>query len=175
VPSIFITHDQEEALELADRIAVLNKGRIDQIGTPFEVYNQPKTEHVATFLGAANIMEGKVQDGKFVAECGAELDIDKDVRAREGETVKMVFRPEDVFLRVAENLRQPYTKLCDGVVDAVSFVGSFERVGVRVDVPGVETIFVTRPKSETAVFPLHAGQSVPVGVVRYRILDAVRS
>ena len=87
----------------------------------------------------------------------------------------MVFRPEDVFLRRAENLRQPYTKLCDGVIGEVSFVGSFERVAVRIDVPGLETIFVTRPKSETAIFPLHAGQTVPVGVVRYRILDAVRS
>jgi ABC-type Fe3+/spermidine/putrescine transport system ATPase subunit len=175
VPSIFITHDQEEALELADRIAVLNKGRIDQIGTPYEVYNQPKTEYVATFLGSANIMSGEVRDGKFIAECGVEIDIDKDVRARDGETVKMVFRPEDVFLRRAENLRQPYTKLCDGVVREVNFVGSFERVAVKIDVPGLDMIYVTRPKSETAIFPLHAGQSVPVGVVRYRILNAVRT
>jgi ABC-type Fe3+/spermidine/putrescine transport system ATPase subunit len=58
VPSIFITHDQEEALELGDRIAVLNGGRMEQIGTPFEVYNKPMTEFVATFLGAANILEG---------------------------------------------------------------------------------------------------------------------
>jgi len=175
VPSIFITHDQEEALELADRIAVLNKGRIDQIGTPFQVYNEPKTEHVATFLGSANLMSGQVKDRKFVAECGVELDIDKDVRARDGETVKMVFRPEDVFLRRAENLRQPYHKLCDGVVEQVSFVGSFERIAVRIEAPEEQTIYVTRPKSETSIFPLHAGQPVPVGVVRYRILDAVRS
>src|SRR4051812_1118714 len=175
VPSIFITHDQEEALELADRIAVLNKGRIDQIGTPFEVYNQPKTEHVATFLGSANLMSGEVKGGKFVAECGVELEIDKDVRAREGETIKMVFRPEDVFLRRAENLRQPYQKLCDGVVEQVSFVGSFERIAVQIETPEPRTIYVTRPKSETTIFPLHEGQSVPVGVVRYRILDAVRT
>ena len=87
----------------------------------------------------------------------------------------MVYRPEDVFLRRAENLRQPYTKLCDGVVSEVSFVGSFERVAVKVDAPGLDIIYVTRPKSETAIFPLHAGQPVPVGVVRYRILDAVRT
>ncbi|MBV9242372.1 MAG: ABC transporter ATP-binding protein [Acidobacteria bacterium] len=174
VPSIFITHDQEEALELADRIAVLNRGRIDQIGTPFEVYNQPKTEHVATFLGSANILEGMVRGGKFTCS-DVELNIDKDVRARDGETVKMVFRPEDVFLRRAENLRQPYAKLCDGIVAEVSFVGSFERVAVKIELPGLEQIFVTRPKSETAVFPLHAGQTVPVGIVRYRILDAVRT
>ena len=51
VPAIFITHDQEEALELGDRIAVLNVGHIEQIGTPFEIYNHPATEYVATFLG----------------------------------------------------------------------------------------------------------------------------
>ena len=55
VPAIFITHDQEEALELGDRIAVINVGNIEQIGTPAEVYNNPATEYVATFLGAANI------------------------------------------------------------------------------------------------------------------------
>jgi putative spermidine/putrescine transport system ATP-binding protein len=153
---------------------VLNKGRVDQIGTPYEVYNQPKTEHVATFLGAANILDGQVSSGKLVA-AGVELEIDKDVKARDGETVKLVFRPEDVFLRRPENLVQPYTKLCDGVIDEVSFVGSFERVGVNVELPGLSRIFVTRPKSETAVFPLHAGQTVPIGIVKYRILDAVRS
>src|SRR2546430_8692752 len=57
VPSVFITHDQEEALELGDRIAVLNEGRLEQIGTPDEVYNHPASEYVATFLGAANRSE----------------------------------------------------------------------------------------------------------------------
>ncbi|HSK65146.1 MAG TPA: ABC transporter ATP-binding protein, partial [Pyrinomonadaceae bacterium] len=61
VPSIFITHDQEEALELGDRVAVLNEGRIEQIGTPFEIYNHPATEFVATFLGAANILDATVR------------------------------------------------------------------------------------------------------------------
>src|SRR5882757_2957571 len=61
VPAIFITHDQEEALELGDRIAVINLGNIEQIGTPDEVYNNPATEYVATFLGAANILEGFVR------------------------------------------------------------------------------------------------------------------
>src|SRR5687767_15275887 len=60
VPAVFITHDQEEALELGDRIAVINAGNIEQIGTPAEVYNNPATEYVATFLGAANILEGRL-------------------------------------------------------------------------------------------------------------------
>src|SRR5687768_13778573 len=64
VPSIFITHDQEEALELGDRIAVLNAGRLEQVGTPDEVYNRPETEYVATFLGAANLLLGVVAGGR---------------------------------------------------------------------------------------------------------------
>src|SRR2546426_4353920 len=62
VPAVFITHDQEEALELGDRIAVINVGHIEQIGTPSDVYNNPATEYVATFLGAANIFEGIIRN-----------------------------------------------------------------------------------------------------------------
>src|SRR5678809_793993 len=62
VPSVFITHDQEEALELGDRVAVLNKGHLEQIGTPYEIYNHPATEYVATFLGAANVLEAVVRN-----------------------------------------------------------------------------------------------------------------
>ncbi len=69
MPSIFITHDQEEALELGDRVAVIDVGHIEQIGTPFEIYNYPATEYVATFLGAANVIDAVVQ--KDFLEVGA--------------------------------------------------------------------------------------------------------
>src|SRR3954464_1504957 len=85
VPSIFITHDQEEALELGDRIAVLNAGHLEQIGTPFEVYNHPRTEHVATFLGAANILHGTIEDQCFVTE-GVRLKTDDNIAFTEGES-----------------------------------------------------------------------------------------
>ena len=169
VPSIFITHDQEEALELADRIAVLNAGRLDQIATPFEVYNHPKTEHVATFLGAANVLAGHVRDRQFVAG-DVSLALDDDVPCSEGQPVKLIFRPEDVFLRRPENLTQRYQRLTEGSIREVSFVGAFERVTVHVGLPGRETIFVNRPKTETAAFPLHPGQPVTIGLVRFRII-----
>lgn len=169
VPSIFITHDQEEAFELADRIAVLNRGRIEQIGTPFEVYNEPRTEHVATFLGAGNILEGTIQDRTFVTE-NVRLPITQEIELINGERVKMFFRPEDVFLRRPENLTQNYRHLIDGTVEEVSFVGAFERVSVKVDLRGRDPIIAIRPKTETSVFPLTAGQKVPVGLVRFRIL-----
>ncbi|MEP6947546.1 MAG: ABC transporter ATP-binding protein [Acidobacteriota bacterium] len=169
VPSIFITHDQEEALELGDRIAVLNGGRLEQIGTPFDVYNNPWTEHVATFLGSANILEGEIRDGQFVADNVA-LMIDDPAKYREGDRVKIVFRPEDVFLRRPENLTQRYHPFCSGTIEHESFVGAFERVTVRVDLPGRQSITVVRPKTETAAFPLAIGQTVPIGLVRFRVL-----
>lgn len=169
VPSIFITHDQEEALELGDRIAVLNAGRIEQIGTPYEVYNNPETEYVATFLGAANILLGVIRGQSFQSD-DISVDIGDEYAFADGQPAKLVIRPEDVFLRRPENLMQNYQKLTEGVVEEMSFVGAFERVGVRLDSHDRQAIIVTRPKTETATFHLRPGQKVTVGVVRFRIL-----
>lgn len=169
VPSIFITHDQEEALELGDRIAVLNSGRIEQIGTPYEVYSNPATEHVATFLGAANIVGGVIRGGMFQSD-EISLDIGNEYNFRDGQPAKLVIRPEDVFLRRPENLMQNYQKLTEGIVEEMSFVGAFERVGVRLASHDQQPIVVTRPKTETAAFHLTRGQKVTIGVVRFRIL-----
>jgi len=169
VPSIFITHDQEEALELADRIAVLHQGVIEQIATSFEVYMRPETEYVANFLGAANVIPGFIDHRRFVCEDIA-LDLDDDIRLPTGQPAKLVVRPEDVFLRKPENLTQKYQPLTDGIVDEVSFVGAFERVVVRLAFIHDKRLIVTRPKTETAAFPLTIGQKVPVGIVRFRVL-----
>ena len=169
VPSIFITHDQEEALELGDRIAVLNAGRIEQIGTPFEVYNKPNTEYVARFLGAANLLLGVVH-GETFSSGDISLDIGDEYHFKDGQSVKLVFRPEDVFLRRPENLVQNYQKLTEGTIEEMSFVGAFERVVVKLTTHNRQPIVVTRPKTETAAFHLEPGQHVTVGVVRFRVL-----
>jgi ABC-type Fe3+/spermidine/putrescine transport system ATPase subunit len=169
VPAIFITHDQEEALELGDRIAVLNQGRLEQIGTPFEVYNKPATEYVATFLGAANLLSGIVRGQIFESE-NIILELEEENRFRDGQSVKLVFRPEDVFLRKPENLTQHYQKLTEGTVEEVNFVGAFERVVVKLNLSNAQPVIVTRPKTETSAFPLEIGQEVNVGLVRFRIL-----
>ena len=170
VASIFITHDQEEALELADRIGVLNAGRLEQIDTPFNVYNKPETEFVATFLGAANLLIGVASDGRVAVE-GHSLEAEAETRGfRDGQSIKLVFRPEDVFLRKPENLTQNYQELATGKVEEVNFVGAFERVIVRLDFSAKPPIIVTRPKTETVAFPLRVGQSVTAGLVRFRVL-----
>ena len=191
VPAIFITHDQEEALELGDRIAVINVGNIEQIGTPAEVYNNPATEYVAAFLGAANILDGVIRNDQVEiasALIPAQLESGK---FKEGEIVKVVFRPEDVLLSKTQPLPGGRACLSGGIVEATSFVGAYERLRIRLDPAGgacetsdtpyylttetpesqtAKPIIVTRPKPETVKVKLRRGDRVFVGLNAFTIL-----
>jgi ABC-type Fe3+/spermidine/putrescine transport system ATPase subunit len=192
VPSVFITHDQEEALELGDRIAVLNNGHLEQVGTPDEVYNRPATEYVATFLGAANLLLGVINEHSV--EIGsARLPAAKETaRFREGQSVKLVFRPEDVCVSPNANLPEGCRRLANGVVEEVSFVGAYERLNIRLDLThrrqtqneaplyqvtintpekmtGVP-IIVTRPKPDANANRYKAGDRVAVGLMSFSVL-----
>lgn len=170
VPSIFITHDQEEALELGDRIAVLNNAKIEQIGTPFDVYNKPETEYVATFLGAANLLLGVIHDRSFEIEdtripLGSEAE-----RFSEGQSVKLVFRPEDVALSALGDYPENTRYLVNGIVEETSFVGAYERLSVRLEYKTRQPIIVTRPKPENVAFPLNTGDRVEVSLTDFRVI-----
>ena len=99
ITTICVTHDQIEALTISDRIAIMNKGRIDQIGTPNDIYERPKTEFVAEFLGTANIFTRKVNNGVVQLASGLELSTNYD-----GE-VTIVVRPEDFYI-TSENCKE---------------------------------------------------------------------
>jgi ABC-type Fe3+/spermidine/putrescine transport system ATPase subunit len=191
VPSIFITHDQEEALELGDRVAVLNEGRIEQIGTPFEIYNHPATEYVASFLGAANILDATVRKD-FLEVGSAQIPALLDpAKFRAGDCVKIVFRPEDVSLSRGELLRPQVTKLATAVVEEVIFVGAYERVRLRFERGGDEcrreespyylttetpesqpkAIIATRPKPEASASRLKIGERVTVAITSFTVLE----
>lgn len=101
---IYITHDQEEAINMSDRIAVMNHGTFEQIGTPDEIYNHPRTSYVATFVGNANILKGKAvrtEDGKAVVDlAGGRLSVlceDNTVKA--GEDVTLAVRSENIRIQ----------------------------------------------------------------------------
>ena len=190
VPSVFITHDQEEALELGDRIAVLNEGKLEQIGTPDEVYNHPATEYVATFLGAANLLLGVATNG-FVEIGTARLPAEKETqRFRDGQSVKLVFRPEDVCISQDANLPEGCRRLANGVIEEVNFVGAYQRLTVRLDLThrkgdtdalyevtintpqrmtGVP-IIATRPKPDANATRYKAGDRVAIGLTSFSVL-----
>ena len=114
---IYITHDQEEAINMSDRIAVMRDGRIEQIGTPDEIYNHPKTSYVATFVGNANILHGaaeSIQGENAIVKIGNDRVIVKletsqqdtgDTRAKQylaaGENVTLAVRSENILLQEA--------------------------------------------------------------------------
>ena len=192
VPAVFITHDQEEALELGDRIAVINAGNIEQIGTPAEVYNNPATEYVATFLGAANILEGSLRDGALDVG-GVRIPLgNRAAEFREGQQLKLIFRPEDVVLSPSQEGLASHACLSGAVVEETSFVGAFERVRLRID-HGVGTtcetgdmsylltteaperstakpVLATRPKPIALSAPLRRLDRVFIGLTNFTIL-----
>jgi len=96
VSAILVTHDQEEALSLADRVAVLRDGEIVQIGTPTEIYNSPVDIGIATFLGDSILVEGKVEDGKVVTDLGKLTPLNQVV---EGESGVVAIRSENFYLQ----------------------------------------------------------------------------
>jgi len=191
VPAIFITHDQEEALELGDRVAVINQGHIEQIGTPFEIYNKPATEYVATFLGAANLLDAVVRDSYLeVGTARVPVELDKG-QFKEGDPAKIVFRPEDVSLSKTDFLRPGHHKISTALVEEISFVGAYERLRLRLEEGGEEdginsdpfylttdtpesqsskSIIATRPKPEAAATKLHVGERVIVAITYFTVL-----
>src|SRR5438552_11428079 len=192
VPAIFITHDQEEALELGDRIAVLNNGHLEQIGTPDEVYNHPETEYVATFLGAANLLLGVVTEGHV--EIGtARFPAEKETaRFREGQSVKLVFRHEYVCVSPDANLPVGCRRLANAIIEEISFVDAYERLNIRLDLThrrqaesepplydvtvntpekmrGVP-IIATRPKPDANATKYKVGDRVAIGLTSFSLL-----
>jgi iron(III) transport system ATP-binding protein len=99
ITTIMVTHDQEEALTMSDRIVVMNHGRIDQVGTPDEIYGQPATAFVADFVGKMNFLAGRLLDRHTAEVGGARLAFATAVDAAPGTAVTVCLRPEDVALR----------------------------------------------------------------------------
>ena len=131
ITTIFVTHDQEEALSMSDRIVVMHQGRAEQVGTPFEVYSFPKTRFVASFVGTLNLLEAEVIDTGRLRLDGAEVAVTRGLEGRRaGTAVTVALRPEAVSIGTdGEGI--------PGVVESVAFLGAVVRVRVRL---GAQTI-----------------------------------
>src|SRR5215831_19099523 len=117
ITTIYVTHDQAEAMALADRVVVMRKGAIAQIGSPREIYFAPTSRFVAEFIGAANIVEAPVENGQLVLP-GGRLPI--AIAGSRGDVIAMI-RPETIGIVAAD------TGPLSGTVDSVSFIGDRQR------------------------------------------------
>ena len=159
ITTVFVTHDQEEALAVADRVAVMRSGRIEQIGTPEELYARPESAFVADFVGLSNRLRGRVVDGEVVIGSQRLPLID---RATPAGDVAALVRPEDV---VFANAGDPESRA--GVVLNTSFLGSLRRTRVRLADGGELTVqhdVGRHPVPGEAVLVRLTGQ--PVAVAR---------
>jgi iron(III) transport system ATP-binding protein len=130
ITTIMVTHDQEEALTMADRIVVMNHGVIEQVGTPTEVYRKPRSAFVADFVGRTNFLPGVVVSPTHVRFAGIDLACELDVRPGPGHDVTLAVRPEDVVVR---NVTPETPNAFRTRINEVEFLGSFCRVGLAIN------------------------------------------
>jgi putative spermidine/putrescine transport system ATP-binding protein len=131
ITAIFVTHDQEEALSISDRIVVMNEGRAEQIGSPFEVYNFPKTAFVAEFVGTLNKADSEIVDpaGHTLSMDGVLFQAAEGIEGRQkGDKVKIAIRPERFSF--ASDLRK--ANVVDCTIENITFLGSIVRIQVLI-------------------------------------------
>jgi sulfate/thiosulfate transport system ATP-binding protein len=180
ITTVLVTHDQEEAFAMADRIGIMNLGRLLELGEPHDLYSRPATRFVATFLGAANlILARRTPDGiQMGANTVAAAESSPGVHEHE---VVAVVRPEEVEVAASRDaLSSGY--FARGVVHEVVFTGAHESLRVRLedgaqapllaqaDGDASASLLVTRTQHEQRGFEVHPGQSVAIGVRRVHVL-----
>jgi iron(III) transport system ATP-binding protein len=149
ITTVYVTHDQEDANSVADRIAVLDRGRVQQVGTPLELYDHPANRFVAGFLGTANMIDGQVQpDGRFIAD-GFVLEA---TGAPAGQAA-IAIRPQDILIGPAE------TGIAATIIGR-EFLGSVTRYRIRV---GNNDLTVDAPHRRDVV-PYNVGAAVGVTI-----------
>jgi len=148
ITTIFVTHDQEEALTMCDRIAVMDEGVVQQVGTPGELFDHPANRFVAQFVGSVNLFEGAIRRDRqrwiFVSPQLGEVRLPESLEATERPRVEIAFRPHAVSLDgppLADALE------LEGVVEGGEFLGEFMRYEVRV---GEGLVIVDQPHRRTA-------------------------
>lgn len=128
ITTLFVTHDQAEALELGDRIIIINRGKIEQIGYPEEIYDHPRTKFVASFVGMVNVLDGRIF-GRKVRLGSLEIDLVMDsekMSYRDGDNIAVLIRPEDVLIANEEG-----EDAFGGTVRDIRFLGSYVELEIE--------------------------------------------
>jgi sulfate transport system ATP-binding protein len=142
---VFVTHDQEEAMDLADRVIVLHKAKVEQIGTPAEIYDHPATEFVASFVGATNVLRGEVRDGQ--AEVGP-LRVSAPPGDHEGRAVTAIVRPHDVELsgRISREPEHDESRIATARIERMNRVGHMVKIQLELSDGQPLTVELTRDR-----------------------------
>jgi putative spermidine/putrescine transport system ATP-binding protein len=131
ITAIFVTHDQEEALSISDRIVVMNAGLVEQVGTPFEIYNFPQTQFVANFVGSLNTAKAEVSDPAqgLLGMDGVQFVTASDIKSRrKGDAIRISIRPE----RFGFASEQKKDNVLDCIIENITFLGSVVRIQVKI-------------------------------------------
>jgi sulfate/thiosulfate transport system ATP-binding protein len=164
VTTIFVTHDQEEALEVSNRIVIFSRGLLEQVGTPREVYEHPANEFVARFIGVMNVLEAEVRDGTARVE---EIEFPAH-DLKDGEKLRIGFRPYAV--QVSPDLT---AFRYHAVLRRTFFLGVLLRV--ELELPSGLTIRARMTKEEYAQHGLEDGREVSFQIRQYRVLARERA
>jgi len=152
ITTLYVTHDQEEALSISDRVAVLYDGRIEQVGTPPEMYGNPATPYVAEFIGTMNRLVSTVAGDGVVEHAGQKLRVDAARGLPSGERVLLLVRPEIVEVAPVADVPEPDGALVGAVVSHI-FLGAVTRI--RVEGPGGEEgVIADIPPARAAALPV---------------------
>jgi sulfate transport system ATP-binding protein len=160
ITSVFVTHDQEEAMDLADRVIVLQKGRVEQIGTPEEIYDRPATEFVASFVGSINVLNGQVRGGQ--AALGT-LAVHAPPGTGDGASVRAFVRPHDIELHSRLDADAPSAEGASvALVERLSRVGWMVKADLRLS--DGQPLAVELTKDRVAELRLAEGDRVLVNL-----------
>jgi iron(III) transport system ATP-binding protein len=164
VTTIMVTHDQEEALAVADRIVVMNQGVIEQVGTPLQVYRQPATPFVADFVGRINTLPATLADGNRVHFGDAAFDCPHAGQA--GREVTVYLRPEDVL---AQPIAPGDANVFEAQIDKIEFLGSYCLVQVSSAGLGGQPLAVTLSLNFLTEQQLEVGARLPLRLLPERM------
>ncbi|MEP7285866.1 MAG: ABC transporter ATP-binding protein [Chloroflexota bacterium] len=170
VTTILVTHDQDEAFELADRIGIIERGHLLDIGTPSELYRTPRSRFTASFLGNANLLQGQRRNGKlYVGE--TELSAAHGPDCHGNQSVDILLRPEEVELAQHPDQLQGQ-QIGRGIVQDVVFAGAAQRIAIRLldSDEQLTTLNALLNTSDTAIQGIIPGSQVWVGFKHYHVL-----
>ncbi len=166
VTTIMVTHDQEEALAVADRIVVMNHGRIEQVGTPLQVYREPATPFVADFVGRINVLEAELLPGAELQVAGGQQRFHCPHTETSARSVKLYLRPEDVLARP---IAPGDANVFDAEIEKIEFLGSYCLVRAKAAALGGQPLTVYLSLNFLAEQQLEVGSVLPLKLLAERM------